>query len=83
MSKQHRAYAVAPAISRRERGTPLRVTSEQIKLKDGSTGFVHGINLYDAEVPDKTYLAECCGARFETFSIALSVGLSSWAKCTN
>ncbi len=74
MTKQHKAYTLAPTFSRRERGTPLRVTSEQIKLKDGSTGFVHGINLYDAEVPDKTYLAECCGARFENATVRLMFG---------
>jgi hypothetical protein len=71
MGKQHRGGQLVQTFARREKGTAVHVTARQVTLKDGTSGTVHGINLSEAEVPDRSYVAETCGAIYENNTVKL------------
>lgn len=50
---------------RRERGTPLKVEAKRVTLPDGATGQVLSMALGEAEVPDRSYLAEACALTYD------------------
>ncbi len=49
---------------RRERGTAVPLSLHRIKLRDGSSAEVHGIDLTNADIPDKSYFGESCGVDY-------------------
>lgn len=72
MGKHQRGGQLVQTFARREKGTPVPVTTRQVTLKDGTAGTVHGINLSEAEVPDRTYVGETCGAICENNMVKIT-----------
>lgn len=49
---------------RRERGSAVPLTTYQVKLADGSGAVHYGVDLTNAEIPDKTYFGEIGGVDY-------------------
>ena len=57
--------AVLQRFARKERGTPLPISSHTVLLRDGTTAHAQLINLSNADVPDRSYYAEIVGVHHE------------------
>jgi hypothetical protein len=56
---------------RKERGVPIKVERHAITLPDGTEGAMAAIDLSQAEVPDRSYVADACGARYQNETVDL------------
>jgi len=70
MTKQKSGHLVHSS-QRRERGTAVPLSFTRVKLKDGSSGQVVGLDLSQAEVPDKSYFGEACGTDYVGDSVRI------------
>jgi len=61
MAKDKRGQ-LATTFTRRERGSSVPFSIKRVTLRDGSSGIAHGLDLSNAEIPDKTYFGEATGA---------------------
>src|SRR5437868_6498460 len=71
-SSQRSTGHLIQRIARRERTTPIPVAVQRVRLKDGSAGEVHSLNLSEADVPDRTYFGEGCSAKYENESVSIA-----------
>src|SRR3977135_2022807 len=73
MAKQLKTGHLVTRV-RRERGTPLPITKHKITLANGETAEYHGINLTEAEVPDRSYWGAGGGAKYENDALVMWFG---------
>ena len=71
MAKQPKGGHLVPHLARRERGTALTVHTRRETLPDGTIGAVGFIDMSNAEVPERSYLAEACGARYQKETVSI------------
>ncbi len=71
MSKSHKPTEILQTLTRREKGTSIPITTRHVTLPDGTAGAVHGINLQEAEIPDRHYLATACGVIYSNERLRL------------
>ena len=70
MTKQKSSHLVQTA-QRRERGTAVPVSTRRVTLADGMSVELQGINLANADVPDRSYFGEICGVRYLNQAVTL------------
>lgn len=72
MAKHPKTGIATPSfVLRRGEGTPVSVVSRLVTGADGSSRQTHGINLSEAEVPTRRYLAETCAVEYENDLVRL------------
>ena len=74
MSKTHRHGAVARAMYRTGEGTPIDVVQHSVVKPDGTGVAVLGINLAQAPVPERRYVADVGTVSFESGTIKVMFG---------
>src|SRR6266480_3033162 len=74
MTKQQQRAAghLIQRIARRERTTPIPVTTHRVRFKDGTAGEIQSLSLADADVPDRTYFGEACSAKYENETVSMA-----------
>jgi transcriptional regulator with XRE-family HTH domain len=78
MAKQQQRSAghLIQRIARRERTSPIPVTTQKVRLRDGTQGEVQTLSLSDADVPDRTYFGEVCSAKYDNEALSLAFAQS-------
>ncbi len=71
MAKQARNDPLIRYAARPERGVSIPVVPRRVILPDGKTATAGAIDLASAEVPERSYLAQACGAKYERYTVTI------------